>query len=108
MSYARRGNTFEVAVAKDMKRQGWTVGSMRHTEGPCDLLAVHPSHGVKLVECKTSGRGPYEHFGPADRQSARKVAVELARSGIDVSLWLVWKPPGGTARWLNASVWPNG
>jgi Holliday junction resolvase len=102
-NYARRGNSFDVEVAKELEDRGWLVGSRRHIGGAGDLIAIHPAQGVRLLECKTTASGPYHSFGPGERHEMRKLATELG-----VSVWLVWKPPGGKIRWLPASSWPNG
>lgn len=97
----RRGDQREVKVAQIMQRDGWLVASRRHIPGAGDLLAVHRTRGIRLIEVKSTAQGPYERFGPADRKAMRLAAYEVGALA-----WLAWWPPRGPLLWLREDEWP--
>ena len=101
-----RGNARENAVARLLRDEGWIVGSMRHSEGGGDLMAARVrawNHGeVRLIEVKSTAAGPWEHFGPRDRQLLRDYAKVAGASA-----WLAWWPPRKTIQWIPSEEWPT-
>jgi len=69
--------------------------------GAGDLLAVHNDR-VALVEVKSTAGGPYEHFGPTDRDEMLQVAKLI---DADAALWW-WPPRMSDPIVYDASVWP--
>ncbi len=102
MSTVSRGNGFENEVGNQLETKGWMVASRRHRGGAGDLLALGP-HGERwLIECKTTARGPFADFLPAQRK-----LMHDAGKKHDCTLWLVWRAPGKPIRWIGAEGWPG-
>jgi hypothetical protein len=94
--------------------EGWLPASRRHIPGPGDVLAIriglemligmvgrYPPEAM-LIEVKSTAGGPYERFGPLDRQ----VLLEAAeRHG--ASAWLYWWPPRKDLQRIPSSEWPE-
>jgi hypothetical protein len=57
---------------------------------------------VRLVEVKSTAKGPYEHFGPADRERLRNAAEKAGASA-----FLAWWPSRRLLRWIPAEEWPT-
>ena len=100
MNTARRGNAFDLRVTRNLEADGWLVASRRHTAGPGDLLAVRAGI-IQLIECKTTARGPYEHFGPRDR-----AAMIEAEQQFRLGAWLAWRGPRQQICWIPSTEWP--
>ena len=67
-----------------------------------DWLAFRaPASLGVAVECKSTARGPYHGFGPADR---RDLSFAARLAGADA--YLAWWPPRGQLRWIAESEWP--
>ena len=104
MNTARKGNAAEVKVGKQLEADGWVVGSRRHIGGAGDLLAVSTiTRRSMLVEVKTTSRGPWADFGPADRK-----AMSGAASSIGARAYLVWWPTTHEQpEWIAEELWPR-
>lgn len=99
-----------------LEPRGWLCGSRRHMGGAGDILAVRfvrengMVHGGRacdwtraiLVEVKSTAAGPYEHFGPADRQAMLAAA---GRCGAEA--WLAWWPARKPLTWIPEHAWPG-
>lgn len=93
--------------------EGWLCASRRHIGGAGDVLAVRkyrdepPSEDVyetpeaRLIEVKSTAGGPWERFGPEDRQALIKTAEQ---HGADP--WLYHWPPRGQLRRIHGSEFP--
>lgn len=102
MKRSRRGDDREVKTAKILKADGWLVGSLRHIEGPGDLLAHKAGERARLIEVKST-RTPYAHFGRDDRAAMFNASVEY---GVSVELaW--WAPRSQAPRFIRSSDWPT-
>lgn len=55
-----------------------------------------------MIEVKSTAKGPYEHFGPSDREDLYRAAK---KAGLEP--FLVWHPPRKEATWINWAYWPN-
>ena len=103
-----RGNARENAVARLLRDEGWIVGSMRHSEGGGDLIAARSvalpfvRSVVRLVEVKSTAAGPWEHFGPRDRQ----LLLDYAKVA-GATAWLAWWPPRKKIQWIPPEEWPG-
>jgi hypothetical protein len=98
---ARKGNGFDVVVAKQLEAEGWTVGSRRHLPGPGDLLACREGERPRLIECKRGARSPFENFRQVDRNEMRDYA---AVRGLVAEL--AWRKDRGRLEFIDEASWP--
>jgi hypothetical protein len=101
--------------------EGWLCGSRRHIGGAGDILAVRPfldsspladvlrpymdgagMTKAMLIEVKSTAGGPWERFGPQDRQGMVETA---AAAGAEA--WLYHWPARGKLRRIPSSEWPK-
>jgi Holliday junction resolvase len=98
---SQRGHARERAVVAHLREQDWIAFRAPASLGVADVVALRAGSIPRLVEVKSTAQGPYEHFGPADRQ---KLASAASMAG--ASAWLVWWPPRASMRWIAESEWP--
>jgi len=119
----RRGHDRERDVEALLCGWGWLAERKPASKGVADVTAIggefarweggHPSPLqwslpiILLVEVKSTAGGPYERFGPAEREELR-VAAAL-HSCQCVLAW--WPPSPGKAkdaalRWIFEEQWP--
>lgn len=65
------------------------------------MIALKQGEIPKLIEVKSTHRGPFHGFGPADRDALISAAV---RAG--AVPWLVWWPPRDGPHWIPPASWP--
>jgi hypothetical protein len=96
--------------------EGWLCASRRHIGGAGDVLAVRKENtveiaeaiglfdllGAMLIEVKSTAGGPWERFGPKDRQD---LTVTAEKYGADP--YLYWWPPRGILHRIPASDFPK-
>ena len=78
MNTSRKGAEAERFVHKDMAARGWLVGSLRHTKGSGDHIAVYPATGRGwLIETKAVGKSssPFTAFNRAEREAMKKTPI---------------------------------
>ena len=92
-----RGHDRERAVRNWLRDRDWLAFRAPASLGVADVIALKSGERPRLIEVKSTAQGPYEHFGPADREKLR-LAGDLA--GADV--FLVWWPSRGQMRWIPA------
>jgi Holliday junction resolvase len=97
-----RGHNRERMVKAFLQDQDWFVVRTAGSFGDADLVALKAGHRPRLVEVKSTAGGPYERFGPTERDTLR-LAAQMA--GADALL--AWWPPRGTLRWIPAEEWPQ-
>lgn len=97
-----RGIQRERQVRTLLQNDDWLAFRAPASLGCADVIALRAGSRPRLIEVKSTAQGPYEHFGPADRERLR-LAGELA--GADV--FLVWWPSRGKPRWIGADEWPT-
>src|SRR4051812_27241097 len=97
-----RGHDRERAVVHLLRDDDWIAFRAPASLGVADIIALKAGERPMLCEVKSTHRGPYHGFGPADRQKLR-LAGEMAGA----SVFLVWWPPRGKAVWLAPDVWPG-
>lgn len=97
---SRKGNNAERAVQKDLEAEGWCVGSRRHIGGAGDLLAVHPTRGLRLIEVKAT-KTPFSGFPPADREALDQEATRICAEP-----FLAWRK-GSKTELIEQAEWPN-
>lgn len=97
----RAGTQRERAVRDLLKERGWLAFRAPASLGVADVVALKAGHIARLIEVKSSAQGPYEHFGPGDRNRL-SMAAELAGA----EALLAWWPARGVLRWYYESDWP--
>jgi Holliday junction resolvase len=108
-----RGHDRERAVKRLLEEDGWFVTRAAGSLGDADLVACrparswalrgsgHPFAEVRIVEVKSTARGPFAGFPPGDR-----IAISLAAVKAGATAWLAWWPPRGELRWIAEPEWP--
>jgi Holliday junction resolvase len=86
-----------------LREQGWVVYRAAGSHGNADLVSLRLDMKPMLVQVKASSQGPYEHFGPQERED---LIEEGLRAGA-VPMLCHW-PPNGELRWIPADLWPGG
>jgi Holliday junction resolvase len=99
---SQRGMQREREVRRLLESQDWWVARAAGSMGDADLVALKEGYRPRLIEVKSTHRGPYHGFLPADRRDL-SFAAHLA--GADA--WLCWWPPRGRPRWIAESEWPR-
>lgn len=99
---ASRGIDRERRVKALLEGEDWFVARAAGSLGDADLVALKDGRRPRLIEVKSSAKGPYEHFGPKQRDELR-FAARVA--GADA--YLVWWPPHGRPHWIPANEWPK-
>lgn len=66
-----------------------------------DVIALKAGTRPVLVQVKSTAQGPFERFGPIDRQA---LLDEARAAGTDCTL--AWWPKGGELRWVTPTEWP--
>ena len=94
MSTATNGRAREHRVMKRMEKDGWTI-VMRSagSKGAADFTAVHPEHGLALVQVGTASK----QLGPADRDRFVTIAeacgalplLASCAPGVPPTFWVV-------------------
>ena len=98
---SRKGNGFDVQVARQLEAEGWTVGSRRHIGGCGDLLATKDGERPRLIECKRGAGSPFENFRPADRNAMRDYAAERG-----LVAELAWRKDRDGLEFIDEASWP--
>ena len=70
--------------------------------GEADLIALHVGRKPRMIEVKSTTRGPFAGFPPADRQHLLESAKQAGAQA-----WLVWWPSRGKPRWIPPGEWPK-
>lgn len=96
-----RGIARERQVRKLLEDDGWWVCRAAGSLGDADLVALRGPE-KRLIEVKSTMRGPYSGFGPEQR-SELTYAAEIAGA----EAWLCWWPPRKKPAWYPENVWPN-
>lgn len=97
-----RGHDRERRVKDWLLERDWWVARAAGSLGDADLVALKDGERPRLVEVKSTAQGPYEHFGPADRDGLRFAATVAGASA-----WLAWWPPRGRLQWIPEDEWPK-
>lgn len=105
-----RGHQRERDWCKRLRLDGWFAMRAPASLGNVDVVAVRPrllgnsQYGcvVHFYECKSTAQGPYEHFGPRDREALR---FEALNAGADA--FLVWWPPRSQPVVIPERDWPE-
>lgn len=96
-----RGHDRERAVRQLLEMDGWVCIRAAGSLGPVDVVALKQGEIPKFIEVKSTHRGPFHSFGPAERDEMISTAVKAGAIP-----WLVWWPVRRDPVWLAASAWP--
>lgn len=97
-----RGIQRERDLARQLQADGWYVLRSAGSLGSADLVAGRVGRHTRIIEVKSTSRGPFAGFPPAERQALVEAA---AISGWEP--WLVWWPPRQKPQWIPVGEWPK-
>lgn len=97
-----RGHDRERRVAELLRQDDWWVCRAAGSLGDADLVALRVGNTPRLVEVKSTARGPFSHMPPVKRNALRAAA---AIAGAEA--WLAWWPSRGTLKWIPEAQWPT-
>jgi len=98
-----RGHDRERQVRNWLRDQDWVVVRAAGSFGAGDLVAGRHDQPTRLVEVKSTAGGPYERFGPDQRNMLIDIAGQAGWHA-----WLAWWPPRGQLVWIPSDHWPAG
>lgn len=96
-----RGIQRERQVRRILEEDGWWTARAAGSLGDADVIAGKAGFTPRLIEVKSTSRGPYEHFGPTDRA---ELLAAGTKSGFDVEL--AWWPKHGKLEFIKPNCWP--
>lgn len=97
-----RGHDRERAVRRLLETDGWWVTRAAGSLGDADIVALKHPFPPRLIEVKSTHRGPFHGFGPGDRA---RLALAARKAGAEA--WLVWWPPRAKPTWIHEADWPD-
>lgn len=98
---SQRGHQRERAVRDKLLKEDWLAFRAPASLGVADVVALRDGSRPRLIEVKSTAKGPYEHFGPADRE---RLSFAARLAGADALL--AWWPSRGVLRWIPENEWP--
>jgi Holliday junction resolvase len=96
-----RGHDRERAVRNQLLSEDWLAFRAPASLGVADVVALRAGSRSRLIEVKSTAQGPYEHFGPADRE---RLSFAARLAGADALL--AWWPSRGKLQWISEAEWP--
>lgn len=84
-----------------LDREGWWTCRAAGSFGAADIVALKQGHVPKMIEVKSTARGPFAGFGPAKRDELISAAAKAGAVP-----WLLWWPPRDGPHWVPVSNWP--
>lgn len=99
---SRRGHDRERRVRDLLVADDWFVTRAAGSLGDADLVALKAGAPPRIIEVKSTTRGPFHSFGP---QCRREIRAAARQAGAEA--WLVWWPPRSKPKWLHESDWPD-
>ncbi len=97
-----RGHDRERAVQDRLEEDDWVVTRAAGSLGIYDLMAMKAGKRNRLVEVKSTHRGPFHSFGPKARAD---ILFHAELAGAEA--YLAWWPPRGILTWLHSDSWPK-
>src|SRR5215207_1221859 len=96
-----RGIQRERAVRDWLRDRDWIALRAPASLGCADVVALRAGSRPRLVEVKSTAGGPYERFGPTERE---RLSLAARLAGADA--FLAWWPPRGSLCWITEAEWP--
>lgn len=96
-----RGISRERQVREGLERDGWVTVRAAGSLGVADIVALKQGAIPKMIEVKSTAKGPFEHFGPAKRDALISAAAKAGAIPC-----LVWWPAHKGPHWVHVSDWP--
>jgi len=97
-----RGTERDRKVRDLLASEDWFAVCSRGSHGAADVVAIRAGSIPKVVQVKSTARGPYERFGPQDRA---ELSFAARLGGAEA--WIAWWPPRGRLRWIAEDEWPT-
>lgn len=97
-----RGIQRERAVRDLLANDDWLAFRAPASLGCADVIALRDGQRPRLIEVKSTAGGPYERFGPMERQ---RLSGAATLAGADA--YLAWWPPRGKLIWIPEKAWPK-
>lgn len=97
-----RGSQRERAVRLYLEDRDYAVIRAAGSLGCADLVALKAGSATLVIEVKSTHRGPFHSFGPADRADLLAYAERAGATAV-----LAWWAPHGKLTWLYAEDWPK-
>lgn len=96
-----RGIERERSLRFLLEAEGWWTCRAAGSLGDADVVALKEGQRPRMIEVKSTHRGPFHGFGPKDRE-----ALVSAAEGAGADPWLVWWPPRRKPVWIGVEDWP--
>jgi Holliday junction resolvase len=97
-----RGHDRERRIRDQLTDEGWIVIRAAGSLGPVDLVALRSGFRPRIIEVKSTHRGPFHSFGPQERREMRNIAID---AGADAEL--CWWPARKDPEFIPSSQWPE-
>ncbi len=97
-----RGHDRERAVRRLYTQEGWWTTRAAGSLGDADIVALKVGATPELCEVKSTAGGPYERFGPVEREQLKAAAIVAGARAV-----LCWWPPRKQPRWIPSDDWPE-
>lgn len=97
-----RGHDRERRVRDWFSSRDWLAFRAPASLGVADVIALKDGYRPQLVEVKSTAQGPWEHFGPKDREDLI-FAARMAGADAVLAYW----PPRGKLRFIDETEWPR-
>lgn len=98
---SRRGIQRERDLVNWLRENDYFAMRAPASIGVADVIALKAGQRPRMIEVKSTSRGPYAGFPPADRADLL-FAADLAGA----EPWLVWWPKRSDPVWLAPDSWP--
>jgi Holliday junction resolvase len=97
-----RGIERERQVRRYLEDRDYMVVRAAGSLGCADLIALRAYSPTLIVEVKSTHRGPFHSFGPADRADILAYAERAGATAV-----LAYWPPRGKLRFIYEKDWPK-
>lgn len=95
------GTLVERKVLKLLREENWFCFRTPASLGVCDVVALKAGHRPRMLEVKSTVRGPFAGFPPSDRRDLHDAAVA---AGADA--YLAYWPPRKALALIPSYDWP--